>query len=161
MKKCVQASIVSLVILASQRLLTAQQVADPGGLTTGISAGTSVRKATETLARAAIPAGGPRPFAAHPNGDKWLFYTLRKGRADLVIQYSPGDERVTGVAIHYATIPRSRIEVVVPASSIRFHSDGSYSVRFPPATPNPNHATRPARIIDADTKTNEQSPRRR
>ena len=98
-----------------------------------IAVGISIEDAKAVLSTAKITAAGPRSFAAHPAGDNWLFYTIREGKIDLVVQYAPGSGRVTDLTIYYIGYPRSRMsDIAVAAKVIQFNSDGSYWVLFPP-----------------------------
>ncbi len=104
-----------------------------------VSVGMSVEAAQAVLRSAEVPVAEPKPFTAHPAGDRWLFYVLAKETADLVIRYSPAEEQVTGISVHYLTTPRSRTEIAVPVSSIQFFADGSYFIHHPSRRPPSAH----------------------
>ncbi len=97
-----------------------------------ITVDSTVPFAKDQLAHAKISQSGPMPFAAHPDGDKWLYYSLEPGKADLVLQYSPRRNRLTDLTVYFLGQPRSKTsDIAMRISSITLHPDGSYSLRFP------------------------------
>ena len=101
-----------------------------------IAVNSTLPAVTDALARAKFAPGGLKQFAADPNGDDWLFYSLEPGKADLVLQYSPRTNRLTDLEVYFLGQPMSKTNhIAMRISSITLHPDGSYSLRFPPRRP--------------------------
>ena len=98
-----------------------------------IEVGTSLDDAKDILAAAEVQPGGLRAFAAHPSGDQWLFFTLRQGKVELVIRFSPRTRMITNLKLYYLADRRSKTsDIAVGVSAIQFYPDHSYAVWFPP-----------------------------
>ena len=98
-----------------------------------IEVGTSLDDARDILAAAKLQPAGLRAFSAHPSGDQWLSYTLRQGKVDLVIRFSPRTRKITNLKLYYLADRRSKTsDIAVGLSAIQFYPDHSYAVWFPP-----------------------------
>lgn len=99
-----------------------------------ISRGVSLDSTRKVIGSVGLKPSGSRAYASHPDGDKFLFYSLEVKRTELVVQYSPRTNQVTRLVLYALGDPRSKMsDVALDISSITFHRNGEYSIRFPAA----------------------------